>query len=78
MSNESNMPNDTGSSIVQPHGSLRTAPREKSSGSLLRYSLYGIGAAIVILTIAYVDGGEEPLHPIVQSVSLPTQSEGAL
>ena len=42
-----------------------------------RYAIYGIGALIVLLVLAYVDGGEEPLHPIVQSVSLPSQSESS-
>lgn len=50
---------------------------EKSRGDLhsnggrskLRYAFYGLGALIVIVGLAYIDGGEEPLHPIVQSVS---------
>jgi hypothetical protein len=50
--------------------------RGASSSRAFRYAICGIGALIVLLTIAYIDGGEEPLHPIVQSVSLPPQAEG--
>ena len=49
--------------------------QQTGRGAKLRYALYGAGALIVLLVLAYIDGGEEPLHPIVQSVSLPSQSE---
>jgi hypothetical protein len=38
-------------------------------------ALYLVGAVLVVLTVAFIDGGEEPLHPIVQSVSLPAIEE---
>lgn len=45
----------------------------QSSGGRLRRraSFFAIIAAIVGLVAAYVDGGEEPLHPIVQEVAVP-------
>ena len=49
--------------------------QQTGRGAKLRYALYGAGALIVLLVLAYIDGGEEPLHTIVQSVTLPSQSE---
>ncbi len=46
------------------------SPRSKRT-----FVLYGAGAVLVILTLAYIDGGEEPLHPITQTVSLPPLEE---
>ena len=36
-----------------------------------RLPLYAGIAALVVLTLAYVDGGEEPLHPIVHNIAPP-------
>lgn len=44
----------------------------------LRYAVYLLGGLTLMLTIAYIDGGEEPLHPIVQSVTMNAQPEGRL
>lgn len=44
-------------------------PRSSKRRPLL-YAFYAVGALGVLVTFAYIDGGEEPLHPIVQSVSL--------
>ncbi len=61
-----------------------TDPRSQMSSSSLsapvgsairRYAFYAMGALLVVLTLAYIDGGEEPLHPIAQTVSLPSQTE---
>jgi hypothetical protein len=51
--------------------------RPTARGSKRRYALYGVGALILLVVLAYIDGGEEPLHPIIQSVSLPSQSENS-
>ena len=40
-----------------------------------RYALYAVGAFLVVIALAYIDGGEEPLHPIAQTVSPAFQSE---
>lgn len=32
-------------------------------------------AALALLVLAWVDGGEEPLHPITQDVALPEQGQ---
>ena len=48
----------------------QTARRAKG-----RYALYGGTALMLLLLLAYIDGGEEPLHPIIQSASLPSQLE---
>lgn len=42
------------------------------------FALYGAGAVLVILSLAYIDGGEEPLHPIVQTVSLPALEQAPI
>lgn len=42
------------------------------SGKARRLVLFVLGGVILVLTLAYIDGGEEPLHPIVHSVSLPS------
>jgi hypothetical protein len=52
--------------------------RPTARGAKWRYALYGVGALILLVVLAYIDGGEEPLHPIIQSVSLPSQSESSL
>lgn len=63
---------------MQSHTSPTELSTRKPKGAGLRYAAYGLGAVIVILAIAYIDGGQEPLHPIVQSVSLPTLPESKL
>ena len=40
-----------------------------------KLALYLCAGAVVILTLAYFDGGEEPLRPIEQSVSLASLAE---
>lgn len=46
-------------------------PNDSKSGSnWLRIGLYGVAAILVVLTVAYIDGGEEPLRPIVHSTTL--------
>ena len=43
-----------------------------------RWVKYAGAALLVLLALAWIDGGEEPLHPIKQPVSLSGQSgEGA-
>ncbi|MEM1051247.1 MAG: hypothetical protein AAGI28_04055 [Pseudomonadota bacterium] len=41
----------------------------------MRYALIALGGLIVLFTIAYIDGGEEPLHPISHPISLSDQAE---
>lgn len=57
-------------------GSPLSSTQEQSN---LRFAFYAIGALIVVLTLAYIDGGEEPLHkivhPVAQSVSPAAGSE---
>lgn len=47
-----------------------SSPRTKR-----KLALYLCAGAVVILTLAYFDGGEEPLRPIEQSVSLASLAE---
>lgn len=40
-----------------------------------RWPLYAVLAVLAVVTLAYIDGGEEPLHPITQPVSVPSSME---
>lgn len=57
---------------------LRPIDQSPSSGSRVehlrgRWPVYAALVAAAIVILAYIDGGEEPIHPIVQSVSLGEQ-----
>ena len=52
-----------------------SAPTPAHSSRLWRYALYLGAAVLAVLTLAYIDGGEEPLHPIVQSSALSVEME---
>lgn len=39
----------------------------------VRWALVAGAAALALLALAWVDGGEEPLRPIVEPVALPEQ-----
>ena len=51
-------------SDTQPNSSAKTGLRKQ-------WPIYAGCAAVLVLAIAYVDGGEEPIHPIVQQISTP-------
>ncbi|WP_108791112.1 hypothetical protein [Erythrobacter sp. Alg231-14] len=36
-----------------------------------KWAIYGVLAVVVLLVIAYIDGGEEPIRPIEQQIALP-------
>lgn len=57
-----------------PSGKPRTSLSAERGKSKARIAFYAVGALFVILALAYIDGGEEPLHPIVQSVSVAAMS----
>ncbi|MGB3711493.1 MAG: hypothetical protein WA985_07370 [Erythrobacter sp.] len=66
------------SSSQRPPSRLRrknlAAPRRRS---VLSARTLGIGAVLLVLavtTVAWFDGGEEPLRPIVTNVALPTDT----
>lgn len=52
-----------------------SVPNSANRAPMWRYAFYVVGAVLAVLTLAYIDGGEEPLHPIVQSSTLPAQTE---
>ena len=39
----------------------------------MRSAFYAAGCVIVILALAWIDGGEEPLRPIVHQVEWPME-----
>lgn len=39
----------------------------------VRWALVAGAAALALLALAWVDGGEEPLRPIIEPVALPEQ-----
>lgn len=50
---------------------------ERSGSAPMRWSLLAAGGALAVLTLAYLDGGEEPIRPIVERVELPEIEGGA-
>ncbi len=44
--------------------------RAQSRTGLPKLAIYGAIAVLGILLIAYIDGGEEPIHPIEQQIAL--------
>ncbi|MEL7189928.1 MAG: hypothetical protein AAGK17_10290 [Pseudomonadota bacterium] len=49
----------------------------RTNGLRRRLLIYAGLIVLGVVVAAYVDGGEEPLHPIVQEVMLPTENGGA-
>ncbi len=41
-----------------------------------RWTVYAVVAVIAVLTLAYVDAGEEPIRPIIQPVEMPSSGAG--
>lgn len=39
-----------------------------------RWTFYALSGAVALLVLAYIGGGEEPIHPIVQQIALPSNS----
>ncbi len=58
--------------MARTHGTIR--PMEKPEGRPgggRRWKWYLIAVIIAVIVLAWVDGGEEPLHPIVQEIDVP-------
>jgi hypothetical protein len=49
----------------------------KRDGLRARMPYYVAIALLLVLTLAYIDGGEEPIRPIAQRVDLPTAASGS-
>lgn len=64
------MANDAGRALAQNENSQgwRVASRR-------RWPFYASGAVIGVLMFAYFDGGEEPIRPIVQEITLAGEGE---
>ena len=58
------------------HGVLSDGAKIGSMWS--RIGLYAGAAILLVLIIAYIDGGEEPLRPIVHATTLDTMAGEAL
>ena len=56
-----------------PHSSLQgmSQPSSPERRSLQRWPLIVGAAVIALLAVAWIDGGEEPVHPIAEPVVLP-------
>ena len=58
---------------------MHTQPKNaKPQESALRRRMpyYAAIAVLGVLTLAYIDGGEEPIHPIVHRIAAPVTVEG--
>ena len=66
------------SGSVSPRGRSKTRPRggfgARGNGARARLVYGGLGCAAV-LALAYIDGAEEPLHPITQVVELEVKEQ---
>lgn len=60
-------------SRLSPTG-LEQAPAPSAPTGRRRIVIAGVVAAL-LLTLAWFDGGEEPLHPIAEDVMLPEQGQ---
>lgn len=61
-------------------GTLRAqsmSEKFRASGLRRRLPYYALIAVLGLLTIAYIDGGEEPLHPITHRIATPVTSGAA-
>lgn len=59
------------------HGSaLAVSGRPRRPFCTRKTVLWALGAALVVLVVAWVDGGEEPIHAIVQPVVVPPLEGG--
>ena len=55
--------------LVQSPSSTPVQPARKA-GSVTRIGLIGLIAAVMVLVVAWLDGGEEPIHRIEPSVAV--------
>ncbi|WP_162627669.1 hypothetical protein [Erythrobacter sp. KY5] len=55
----------------QPVHSSHFPPSGRPSGRSRRVPIYAVIGVLVLLGVAYVDGGEEPIHPISQPIASP-------
>lgn len=52
-------------------GRLQSQPQSRRSALRGRARWYAALGLLTILVLAYIDGGEEPIRPITQSVEVP-------
>lgn len=61
-------------------GTTRAQPiieKFRESGLRRRLPYYAAITVLVVLVIAYIDGGEEPLHPITHRIATPVTAGAA-
>ena len=66
-------PTDTGLTNSEPATVASEGPRPKSrysDGLKRRLPFYGAALFVAVLGLAWMDGGEEPIHPIAHAVEL--------
>lgn len=68
------MSDNPGASHAQPKNP--SGPPIKRGSPPRRWPLYLGLVVIAVLIVAYIDGGHEPIRPIIEPVAMPT-SEGA-
>jgi len=56
---------------LEPESSLGQAKGRK-------WVVYAVIAVAAVLIVAYIDGGEEPIRPIEQQISLPSAGAASL
>ena len=54
---------------AQPDPKLNSAPEQGRAG--YKIAFLALLAAVGLITLAYFDGGEKPIRPIVQQVEVP-------
>ncbi len=56
---------------LRPLQDLTPAARPRARGPQRRWWLLGAVVAVVLIALAWIEGGEEPLRPIAEDVALP-------
>ncbi len=58
--------------MARTHNAIRPMDNTKGPRRVQsRWIWYLLAVIIVVIALAWIDGGEEPLHPIVQEIEVP-------
>ncbi|MEE4200035.1 hypothetical protein [Erythrobacter sp.] len=64
------MSDDTQKRVILSRDPSRKTKGEARKDALRRWPLYAAGAIALVTLVAWIDGGEEPIRPIAEKVTL--------